>query len=115
MGVDSIIKICISCNLLKSHVCSYQQYRSLFFLTFLLESCNVPFYSPAFLKHDITYLAKPITLDSVRSNFFINGVYALIIGQNFGDVQLFGEPNINRSHSFKNMNISCGTMALIGK
>lgn len=93
---------------------------SLCLTTAILSSCgsinsNLPvFYTPAATSNHISYLPKPMMSDSVKVKNYISGSFSNnSLPYETGEM-LMGFINYNRSHVFKNINLSYGGFAYFG-
>lgn len=90
----------------------------LFFLMLLgLGSCRVlpTVLTPSLVANDVSYLPKPMEVDSVKSRNYISGsIGGQTLPYNSGDVS-FGMLNFSRAHTTKNFNFAYGVFGFAGQ
>jgi hypothetical protein len=80
----------------------------------LLSSCSEHVYGPALHKSDISYMPKPMSMDSAKSATYVSAGLALDFGNNLSDQLTSGQLNISEAHTFKNFNLAYGAFTSLG-
>ncbi|MDQ8006453.1 MAG: hypothetical protein REI64_16740 [Pedobacter sp.] len=81
-----------------------------------LQSCKTPsYFLPAVTGNDISYLPKPMEVDSVKSKTYLSGSIAgLTLPYNSGNLDM-GFLNVSRGQTFKHLNFAYGAYGFAGR
>jgi hypothetical protein len=83
-------------------------------VTAFVSGCSDHVYGPALHKSDISYMPKPMSMDSVKSATYVSGGLVLDFGNNLSDQLTSGQLNISEAHTFKNFNLAYGAFTSLG-
>lgn len=82
-------------------------------LSLCLGSCRT-YLTPAILGHNVGYMPKPLTSDSVHSKTYLSAVYGASASSGKSIEFEMGMINMSRGHTYKFLNFSYGLMGYLG-
>jgi hypothetical protein len=92
----------------------YRSTSILLLASICLSACNQHYYAPALYKNNISYQAKPMSGDSVKSATYVSGGLGAATGVSLSDDIYMGQLSLDRAHTFDNLNIAYGVFGYAG-
>ena len=80
----------------------------------LLSSCSDHVYGPALHHSDISYMPKPMSMDSAKSATYISGALVRDFANNLNDQLTSGQLNVIHANTFQNFNLAYGAFTSLG-